>query len=61
VIDAPDTVTEAVELLRADGYRADFTLAGLATTCGSCGDTHELTHAVIEQQFRFEGPSDPGA
>jgi hypothetical protein len=60
MIDAPDTVTEAVELLRANGYHADLTLAGLATTCTSCGDVHELTHAVIEQQFRFEGPSDPG-
>jgi hypothetical protein len=58
--DAPDTVTEAVELLQADGYTAEFTLSGLSNTCASCGDVHELTHGVIERQFRFEGVSDPG-
>jgi hypothetical protein len=58
--DSPDTVTEAVEMLHADGYTADFTLEGLAKTCSACGDVHELDHAVIEHQFRFEGPSDPG-
>ena len=58
--DAPVTVTEAVELLRAEGYDADFTLEGVANTCTACGDQHVLTHGVIEHQFRFEGESDPG-
>ena len=57
---APDTVTEAVALLRADGYTADYELVdGLLraelelTTCA-------IDEALVERLYRFEGPSDPG-
>ena len=58
--DAPDTVTEAVALLRAEGYAEDFDLNGARFTCPVCGAAHPLEQGVVEQIFRFEGDSDPG-
>jgi hypothetical protein len=58
--EGPNTVTDAVEILRSLGYTADFELDGdeLRSTRGdaSCS-VHE---AVVEHLYRFEGPSDPG-
>lgn len=56
--DAPDTVTEALALLVADGYTADFNLVVGTSRCPG-GAAHGLEGAVIERQFRFEGESDP--
>ena len=57
---APSTVTDAVEMLRARGYVADFELVDdqLVSTRGeaSC----PVDQAVVEHLYRFEGPSDPG-
>lgn len=56
----PDTVTEAIELLRREGYTADFELVeGMLRAepeCAGCG----VVDADVERLFRFEGPSDPG-
>ncbi|MGD9798542.1 MAG: phosphoribosylpyrophosphate synthetase [Acidimicrobiia bacterium] len=57
--DAPETVTEALALLAADGYTEDFNLVGTSASCPRCAATHELDHAAIERLYRFEGPSDP--
>lgn len=56
---APNTVTEALEILRGLGYTADFELDGdqlRSTSKTSCG----VGDAVVEHLYRFEGPSDPG-
>jgi hypothetical protein len=58
--DAPETVTDALALLAADGYSEDFNLVGTSATCPRCQAVHELGHAIIERTYRFEGPSDPG-
>jgi hypothetical protein len=60
-MDAPDTVVEALHLLRDQGYDTEFSL----TRDGTLGwDRHTQTCAVadvvVERLFRFEGPSDPG-
>ncbi len=55
----PDTVTEAVALLQADGYSADVSLDGIAATCGACSATSGLDGLVVDHTYRFEGPSDP--
>ncbi len=60
VSDAPETVTEALRLLAVDGYVVDFNLVGTTMTCPQCRSVHDLDHAAIERQFRFEGASDPG-
>lgn len=57
--EAPDTVTDALRILAADGYTADFNLANAALHCPSCQGRHPLEQAVAERVYRFEGPSDP--
>lgn len=58
--DSPDTVTSALALLAQQGYTEDFNLHASATTCPRCGQPHDFTNGMVEQQFRFEGDSDPG-
>lgn len=55
----PDTVTEAVELLRSEGYTADFdVIEGVLRA--EPGVACAVERAVVERLYRFEGPSDPG-
>jgi hypothetical protein len=58
--DAPDTVTEAIALLRAEGYTEDVELEGGGFICRACGTAHHLERGMVERMHRFEGPSDPG-
>ncbi|HWL45974.1 MAG TPA: hypothetical protein VNQ73_23740 [Ilumatobacter sp.] len=56
---APDTVTEALALLRDEGYGIDYELIDghlRADGCAACA----VDDAVVERRYRFEGPSDPG-
>ena len=57
---SPNTVTDALEMLRALGYTADFELEGdeLRSTSGEASCS--VAEAVVEHLYRFEGPSDPG-
>jgi hypothetical protein len=59
-VDVPDTVTAAVQLLEAEGFRSDFVIDELLVCCGTCGREHAAPNLVIRQTFRFEGMSDPG-
>ncbi len=59
-MDAPDTVTEAVQLLQAQGYRTDFSVTDTAARCHACDVLHEPARLVVRRTFRFEGDSDPG-
>lgn len=56
----PVTVTEALEVLRRQGYSLDFELVdGMLRSDGgnsACG----IGEAIVERLYRFEGPSDPG-
>jgi len=56
---APNTVTDAIEMLRGLGYTSDFELDGdhLRSSAGAACTVGE---AVVEHLYRFEGPSDPG-
>ena len=58
--EAPNTVTDAIEMLRARGYVSDFELVGnqLLSTEGTASCA--VSEAVVEHLYRFEGPSDPG-
>ncbi len=56
---APETVTEAVNLLAALGYDATFEWHDGELHCNACGATHALKGARVERVYRFEGPSDP--
>jgi hypothetical protein len=56
---APDTVTEALALLEADGYMASFSVRRGRVGCAVCGQEHEATGAIVDRIYRFEGMSDP--
>jgi hypothetical protein len=57
---APDTVTEAVELLAEQGYVEDFRLCPEGIVAADHDGPHPVRTAVVDHTFRFEGPSDPG-
>ncbi len=59
----PDTVTDALTQLAAEGYTADYQLQGHVLRTSSVGPEAgacPVTEAVVERMYRFEGPSDPG-
>jgi hypothetical protein len=56
---AADTVTEAINVLTADGYTTNFEVRDGGLRCGSCGRLNDPSLARIERIFRFEGASDP--
>lgn len=59
-MDAPDTVTEASQLLEAEGYdHSVFIRDGVLHFSGH-DEPCPIERAVIERTFRFEGDSDPG-
>lgn len=59
-MEAPDTVTDAVRTLSAEGYTADFQLIDGAIRWD--GRRHEcaVDTMVVERTYRFEGQTDPG-
>ena len=56
----PNTVTEAVELLRVLGYTAEFELDDDQLRSSRGDPPCPVEQAVVEHLYRFEGPSDPG-
>jgi hypothetical protein len=56
----PDTVTDAVALLRRQGYTIDFQLVDGHLTCDSDARACDIEAAVVDRVYRFEGMSDPG-
>jgi hypothetical protein len=56
---APDTVTEALAILEAEGYTHSFVVRDGVVRCSVCGADHEATSAIVERIYRFEGASDP--
>ena len=59
-VDVPDTVTEAVRLLRAEGYANDVQLVGDGLVFDAGAQVCPVEVAVVDRLYRFEGPSDPG-
>ena len=53
------TLSETLAMLKKQGYSEDFNLAATHLTCS--GQALELfpNDFVVDQHFRFEGPSDP--
>ena len=60
VATAPDTVTEAVQLLRQEGYSGEIEILGGTVCCSSCATAHPFDRLVADHVYRFEGASDPG-
>jgi hypothetical protein len=59
-MNAPDTVTEAVELLACEGYVDDYRLCADGIVSADHEAPHPTVRTIVDHQFRFEGPSDPG-
>ena len=59
-MEAPDTVTEAVELLTREGYVDDFRLCADGIVAAGHDAPHPTSTAIVDFTFRFEGDSDPG-
>jgi hypothetical protein len=59
-VDAPDTVVDAVALLKAEGYEVEFRLEDGHLRCDDEERACPCSDAVVERLYRFEGPSDPG-
>src|SRR4029078_6996714 len=54
------TVTEAINLLEADGYRSDFSFTDGSVRCVACDVRQPPPQLIVRRTFRFEGESDPG-
>ena len=56
-----ETLTEAIERLRAQGFLLDFSaVSGGLLRCGECGVEFDPATVHIDEIVRFEGESDPG-
>jgi hypothetical protein len=56
-----ETLTEAIDRLRGEGYRHDFSaVPGAKLRCGACGSEIAASELTITEVVRFEGESDPG-
>lgn len=58
--DAPDTVTDAVQLLNGLGYGDDLEVVPEGVALRTGDGVEAVTSAVVDYVFRFEGPSDAG-
>lgn len=55
-----ETLTEAIERLRAEGYTADFSATEDGKLhCRSCDVTEDPANMQIDDTVRFEGTSNP--
>lgn len=59
-MDAPDTVTDAIRQLKAEGFDTEIVLVGSELRWGRTGPAGQIEVAEVERLYRFEGPSDPG-
>lgn len=53
------TVVEAIEQLRSEGHRDDFSIVDGAVRCSRCGQAHPAEDLVVTAVLRVEGASDP--
>ena len=58
-MEAPDTVTEALAFLAAEGYTDELRLDQNGFEREAVDGAHAVRSAVVDYTFRFEGPTDP--
>ncbi|MCU0418298.1 MAG: phosphoribosylpyrophosphate synthetase [Cyclobacteriaceae bacterium] len=54
-----DTLTEAIDALRKEGYTEDFNLAETCLECRGANTRIEPEELYIDKVYRFEGSTDP--
>lgn len=55
-----ETMLEAIERLRSNGYRTDWYAQNGHLHCRGCQLTTDPSRVVVDDIVRFEGDSDPG-
>ncbi len=55
-----DTLSEAIEGLKSQGYSEDLNLKSNCIECRSLGYKLMAEDFIVDQVFRFEGDSNPG-
>lgn len=55
-----ETLSQAMERLRRDGYRASWRAEDGALVCGEDDQRHDPSTMTVDEVVRFEGASDPG-
>jgi len=59
-MDDPETVVDALRLLRSEGYEIEFQLIDGQLQCNADDRACPASDAIVERVYRFEGASDPG-
>ena len=59
-MDDPETVVDALRLLRSEGYEIEFQLIDGHLQCNADDRACPASDAIVERVYRFEGASDPG-
>lgn len=59
-MDQPETVVDALRLLKEEGYEIEFQLVDGALVCDADDRACGADEVEVERLYRFEGPSDPG-
>jgi len=59
-MESPDTVVDALRLLKAEGYQVEFQLVDGHLRCDTGDQMCPANDAVVQRLYRFEGVSDPG-
>lgn len=55
-----DTLVEAINTLKKEGYQYDFNLADDCLQCADLDANFSPDHFNVDEIFRFEGDSNPG-
>jgi hypothetical protein len=56
----PETVVDALRLLKSEGYEIEFQLVDGSLVCDADDHACPASDVKVERLYRFEGASDPG-
>lgn len=59
-MDEPDTVVDALRLLKDEGFDVEFQLNDGHLICDAQDRACPANDVIVDRLYRFEGPSDPG-
>lgn len=57
---AMETLSQAIDRLRAAGYHVDYRASQGKLACDGCGTAFDPSAVRVDEIVRFEGASDPG-
>ena len=54
-----DTLVEALNVLKSEGYSRDFNLCDAHIACPNTGQQFQTHEFLVREYYRFEGATDP--